>query len=126
MKKLSHWLLSAAALSLVILAQTTSEATRFRAYLAADWKRWMAEYPEIATLTGFPGQNDRWTDNSPAGIERRKQHLTESFNSLKQIRRDALPESERLNFDLYWQLLEMAQRGLQYGDDPLPFPILTT
>src|SRR3954468_15488422 len=97
--KLTVCMLIPAALSLVLAAQTTSEAARFRAYLAADWKRWMAEYPDLATLTGFPGQDDSWTDNSPAGIARRKQHLAESFNSLKHIRRDALPESERLNFD---------------------------
>ena len=103
-------------------ADSQSEETRkFRAYLEADWKRWMQEYPDVATQVGYPGQNDRWTDDSPAGIDRRKKHLAESIAELKAIHRDALPESEKLNFDLYSQLLETSEQGLQYGDDPLPF-----
>jgi uncharacterized protein (DUF885 family) len=99
-----------------------AEATRkFRGYLQSDWKRWMEEYPEIATLVGFPGQNNRWTDDSPGGIERRKKHLAESLAELKSIARDPLPLDEQLNYDLYLQLLETSQQGLQYGDDPLPF-----
>jgi len=99
-----------------------SEAARkFRAYLDADWKRWMEEYPEIATLVGYPGQNGRWVDYSSAGIERRKKHLSESIAGLKAVSRDALPPSEQVNYDLYQELLETSQQGLQYGDDPLPF-----
>src|ERR1700751_1538324 len=81
----------------------------------------MEEYPEVATQVGYPGQNNRWTDDSPEGIERRKKHLAESIAELKSIHRDALPESEKLNFDLHSQLLETSDKGLQYGDDPLPF-----
>jgi len=99
----------------------TEETRKFRAYLEADWKRWMQEYPDVATQVGYPGQNDRWTDDSPAGIDRRKKHLAESIAELKSIHRDALPESEKLNVDLYSQLLETSEQGLQYGDDPLPF-----
>ena len=43
-------------------------AEKFRGFLDADWRRWMTEYPEVATHVGFPGQDDRWTDDSPAGI----------------------------------------------------------
>jgi uncharacterized protein (DUF885 family) len=99
-----------------------AEATRkFRSYLDADWKRWMQEYPEIATLVGYPGQNNRWTDDSPAGIDRRKKHLAESFVELKALLREALPASEQLHYDLYQQLLATSEEGLQYGDDPFPF-----
>jgi uncharacterized protein (DUF885 family) len=97
------------------------ETRKFWAYLEADWKRWMEEYPDVATQVGYPGQNNRWTDDSPAGIERRKKHLGESITELAAIHRDALPENERLNFDLYSQLLETSLQGLQYGDDPMPF-----
>jgi uncharacterized protein (DUF885 family) len=98
------------------------EATRrFRVYLEEDWKRWMVEYPELATAAGFPGQNRRWSDDSPAGIEARKKHLHESAAALKGFSRDSLPRAEQLNFDLYSDLLSTAEEGLQYGDDPLPF-----
>jgi uncharacterized protein (DUF885 family) len=97
-------------------------ATRkFRGYLEEDWKRWMVEYPELATAAGFPGQNRRWSDNSPAGIEARKKHLHESATALKTFSRDSLPPAEQLNYDLYSDLLSTAEEGLQYGDDPLPF-----
>jgi uncharacterized protein (DUF885 family) len=100
----------------------SGEQTRkFRAYLDADWKRWMEEYPAVATQVGYPGQNNRWTDDSPPGIERRKKHLAESIAELKGIHRDTLPDGEKLNFDLYSELLETSQRGLPYGDDPAPF-----
>jgi uncharacterized protein (DUF885 family) len=96
-------------------------ARKLRSYLEADWKRWMEEYPEVATGVGYPGQDNRWRDDSPAGIERRKKHLAESLAALKEISRDALPASEQLNYELYSQLLETSQQGLQHGDDPLPF-----
>jgi uncharacterized protein (DUF885 family) len=96
-------------------------ARRFRAYLEQDWKRWMVEYPEMATGVGFPGQNRRWSDDSPAGISAREKHLRESLAELKGISREALPKSEQLNYDLYLDLLNIAVEGLQYGDDPLPF-----
>jgi uncharacterized protein (DUF885 family) len=96
-------------------------ARKFRAYLDEDWKRWMVEYPEVATGTGFPGQNQRWSDDSPAGIEARKKHLHESAAKLKAISRASLPKAEQLNYDLYAELLATAEEGLQYGDDPLPF-----
>src|SRR3984885_15851306 len=118
-------LLTACSLLTPILALAAptpdEEVGKFRAYLDTDWKRWMEEYPEVATGVGFPGQDARWTDDSPAGIERRKKHLAESIAQLKQIRRDALPENEKLNFDLYSQLLETSDEGLRYGDDPFPF-----
>jgi len=96
-------------------------AEKFRGFLDADWRRWMTEYPEVATHVGFPGQDDRWTDDSPAGIAGRKKHLTDSLAALKGIHRAELPAGEQLNFDLYLELLETANEGLQYGDDPFPF-----
>jgi uncharacterized protein (DUF885 family) len=103
-------------------AGSGNEAVRkFRAYLDEDWKRWMVEYPEVATGTGFQGQNQRWSDDSPAGIEARKKHLHESAAKLKAISRASLPKAEQLNYDLYAELLATAEEGLQYGDDPLPF-----
>jgi uncharacterized protein (DUF885 family) len=103
-------------------AGSGNDATRkFRGYLEKDWRGWMIEYPEVATAAGFPGQNRRWTDDSPAGIEGRKKHLHESAATLKAFPRDSLPRKEQINYDLYSDLLSTAEEGLQYGDDPLPF-----
>jgi uncharacterized protein (DUF885 family) len=102
-------------------ASQTSAAKSFRAFLSADWKQWMEEYPETATSVGFPGQNRRWTDYSQTGIEAHEKHLRTSLATLEKIQRNGLPASEQLNYDLYLDLLKTAEEGLQYGDDPLPF-----
>jgi len=102
-------------------AGQTEAARKFRAYLDEDWKRWMEEYPEAATGVGYPGQNRRWSDDSAAGIEKRKKHLAASLTTLRSISRDTLPASERLNYDLYLDLLETSTEGVKYGDDPMPF-----
>ncbi len=96
-------------------------ARKFRAYLDEDWKHWMEEYPEMASFIGYPGQNRRWSDDSPAGIAARIKHLHESLSTLKTLSGDALPAAEKLNYDLYRALLETTEEGLQFGDDSLPF-----
>src|SRR5712664_1314934 len=83
-------------------------AQKFRGFLQADWRRWMTEYPEVATHVGFPGQDDRWTDDSLAGIATRTKHLADSLATLKSTYRADLPAGEHLNFDLYLELLETA------------------
>ena len=99
-----------------------NEATKkFRVFLVQDWKRWMEDYPEMATFVGYPGLNQKWTDNSPAGIAAREKHLQQSLDELKKIDRTALPASEQLNYDLYEELFETTTEGLKYGDDPMPF-----
>jgi uncharacterized protein (DUF885 family) len=103
-------------------AQAKAEpAKKFRAFLDSDWKQWMEEYPELATSVGYPGQNRRWTDFSPAGIAAHKKHLENSLATLKTFPRASLPASEQLNYDLYLGLLQTSEEGLQYGDDPMPF-----
>jgi uncharacterized protein (DUF885 family) len=95
-------------------------AREFRSYLAADWTQWLTEYPETATEVGFPGLNDRWRDDSATGIERRRRHLLVSLDRIRGIERARLPEGEQLSYDLYRELLESAEAGLPFGDDPLP------
>ncbi len=114
---------------LMALAQTgganddakRATARKFRAYLEEDWKKWLDEYPEMASGAGFLGHGREWTDDSAAGIAARQKHLHESSAALTAISRDALPASEQLNYDLYRELLDTAEEGLQYGDDANPF-----
>ena len=114
-------------LPLGVVAQSASAprqiaaARNFRVYLEADWQRWLAEYPEFATNVGERRFNRQWSDNSPAAIEARRNHLRDSLATLKKIDRAALPPSEQLNYDLYLDLLQTSEDGLQYGDDPFPF-----
>jgi uncharacterized protein (DUF885 family) len=102
-------------------ASASAVEKRLRDFFTADWKYWMEGYPEFATGVGYPGQNRRWTDYSPAAIERRNKHLHESLESLDAIDRTELLAPERLNFDLYHKLLTNAIEGLRFHNDAMPF-----
>ncbi|HTT45465.1 MAG TPA: DUF885 domain-containing protein, partial [Thermoplasmata archaeon] len=106
------------------MTSSQASATKaFRAFLADDWQRWLNEYPELATSFGAPGLNGRWTDESPESIEGRKHHLAESIASLKGLDPSGLSASDRTSYHLYRELLEVAERGLPFGLDPLPFQL---
>ncbi len=102
-------------------SQTSNEAKRLRDFFAADWKYWMQQYPEFATSIGYPGQNRRWKDYSPAAIEARNEHLRQSLKTLDAIDRAKLPAGQKLNFDLYHKLLANAIEGLRFHNDAMPF-----
>jgi uncharacterized protein (DUF885 family) len=114
-------------LPLIVCSQINSNATspqngearKFRAFLADDWKKWMVQYPEFATYVGYPGQNRRWTDDSPAGREARIRHLRTSLEEMKQFHREQLPLSEQLSYDLYLKRLQLCEEGLPFGGDAL-------
>lgn len=93
----------------------------FRAYLDRDWQEWLAQAPEVATFVGAPGANDRWSDDSPPGIEARQSHLATSRARLREIDPTRLSPSGRRDYEIYRDLLETAGTGLRFGDDPLPF-----
>src|ERR1700739_1953006 len=106
---------------------SSNSATRqLRDFLDRDWKYWMAEYPEMATIFDYPGQNNRWTDYSPPAIQRRTRHLEQSLRELKSMRRNEIPPDEQLNYDLYQDLLETATSGLRFHHDLFPPGITQT
>ncbi len=72
-------------------------------------------------MVGQRGFDDRWSDDSPEGVRARQNQLARSVERFASFRRDALPPRERLNFDLYEDLLNTAEEALRFGDDPLPF-----
>ena len=100
-----------------------SETEAFHAFLREDWKRWLVEYPELSTSFGFPGFDDRWTDDSPTGIEQRRRHLRDAHAALRDLDATGLSGRERISFDLYRGLFDDAERGLAFGLDPLPFQL---
>jgi len=99
----------------------TGADERFRRFLADDWRRWMEQAPDIATSVGFPGLNDRWTDDSSKGIAARERHLAASLRTLNRFDAGAFSHRNRLNHRLYGELLRTAVAGREFGDDPLPF-----
>jgi len=91
-----------------------------RTQLDDDWKYWMTQYPEIATSFGYPGQDARWTDYSPTANDARARYLKESASRLQAIDRASLDAADRLNYDLYRDVLDTAVAGLEFHNDALP------
>jgi len=90
------------------------------AQLDEDWKYWMTRYPETATAFGYPGQNAKWTDYSPAAINARAAYLKQSVARLSAIDRGRLDAGDRLNEELYRDLLQTAVQGLEFQNDAIP------
>jgi uncharacterized protein (DUF885 family) len=80
----------------------------------------MEQYPEAATLIGYPGQNARWTDYSQPAIDARSDYLRKSLERFSAIDRGALPADDHVNYDLYRDLLETAAKGLEFHNDAAP------
>ena len=92
-----------------------------RVQLEDDWKYWMAQYPEFATIAGYPGENARWTDYSQAAIDARAAYLRKVSSALRRCDRGRLAAGNQLNYDLYRDLLQTAVDGLQFHNDAIPF-----
>ena len=103
-----------------LAASPAGDAVRLHQLLALDWERTLREYPEFATEAGVPGQNDRWTDNSPAAIARRKRELLAPLAALQSIRREKLATADQLNHDLFRYAVEQALAGARFPDELLP------
>jgi uncharacterized protein (DUF885 family) len=114
-------MLVAAVLPLACALQGPDGATdQLRTLLDDDWTYWMTQHPELATALGYPGQNARWTDYSPAAIEARNEYLKASVARLAAIDRTALEPPEQLNYDLYQGLLDTAVAGLAFQNEAMP------
>lgn len=85
-----------------------------------SWDFTMKEYPEFATYVGYPGQNDRWTDNSLEKIEQRKKESVCLLKTAKTIHRAGLKDQERVSYDLYVRRLELGIEGDVFPDEFMP------
>jgi len=120
----------ATSFALVLLVAFTAACSRktpvtqqddlFRVQLEEDWKYWMTQYPEFATFAGYPGQNTRWTDYSPAAIDGRAAYVRKSLERLASIDRGRLEAENQVNYDLYRELVQTAVDGLQFHNDAIP------
>src|SRR4029077_13359583 len=71
-------------------AAPVSESERLHRLFDRAWEDKLRLTPEFATYIGFPGHNDRWSDFSPAGIERRHALAREQLKELQSIDRGRL------------------------------------
>jgi len=97
----------------------------FKAQLDEEWKYWMEQYPEAATLVGYPGQSARWTDYSQPAIDARAAYLQKSLDRVRGVNRAHLDSGDQLNYDLYLDLLQTAVDGLRFHNDAMPVRFVT-
>ncbi len=102
-------------------ARSQGSSRQFRAFLRRDWDRWLSELPEFATAIGDRRFDDRWTDDSPAGIEVRRRHLDATWTELRNFTAGSLEPADRLNLELYREQVASAREGLRWGQDAVPF-----
>jgi uncharacterized protein (DUF885 family) len=100
--------------------QQNATTSPFHRQLDADWKYWLAQYPELATQIGITEHDSRWTDYSDAAIDRRAAYLRTSLKNLASIPRNSLNPADQVSYDLYRGLLESAVEGLALHYDALP------
>src|SRR3954471_4439419 len=62
-----------------------SESERLRRFFDLAWENKLSQTPHFADYLGRRGHNDRWSDFSPAGIERRHALAREQLKELLSI-----------------------------------------
>src|SRR6476661_3606774 len=74
---------------------------RLHRLLEVAWAWEMEDQPEGATFVGYRGFDDRWSDLSPAAVERRIGDRQLLLGALAEVDRDALGGEEQLSADLF-------------------------
>lgn len=99
-----YFLLAVAAAALACAQGNQTQA--LRKLFADAYRELLREHPESATQLGIPGYNDRWTDRSAAGIERRKSFYHRELSALAAIPRDGLNQSDQLHYDVFQRFIQ--------------------
>src|SRR5258706_1654021 len=103
------------------LASASADDTeRLHQLFKLDWDHTMRENPEFATEVGYPGQNDRWTDQSLEAIEQRKRELHAPMKVIQSIDRSKLSGADQLNYDLFKKNHEDAIEGSRFKSEYMP------
>ncbi len=90
------------------------EAQRLHTLFKVDWDYTMAVSPEAATYYGFPGEEDRWTDLSPAAIALRKHFAGRALPVLATIDREKLGPVDKVSYDIFKRLADEEVEGAQF------------
>lgn len=90
------------------------DSARLAALFELDWEYTNVESPETATFVGYPGQDERWTDNSATALARRRRELPDRLLVLAAIDRRRLNASDRLSFDVFKRSVEENIEGARF------------
>jgi uncharacterized protein (DUF885 family) len=96
------------------------ERDRLRALFDATWRYQMEEFPEMATFTGHPGQDHRWTDLSLLAVERRRRELEIPARALATIDRSRLAPADQLDHDVFQRDVQEGVEGRRFRSELMP------
>ena len=99
--------------------RSIGDSARLAALFRLDWEYTNVESPETATFVGYPGQDERWTDNTPAAIARRRRELPDRLLVLGTIDRRRLGASDRLSFDIFERTTRESIEGNRFPHELL-------
>ncbi|MFL5486937.1 MAG: DUF885 domain-containing protein [Gemmatimonadaceae bacterium] len=91
-----------------------SDSVRLHRLFDLDWEYSNVVYPEYATYTGYPGQNDRWTDLSVTAITLRRENVKRELAIVRAIDRARLNDPDRLSYDIFRRGIEEAIEGQRF------------
>lgn len=97
----------------------SSENKKFEDFLTKEWDHSMTEYPEWGSDMGYPVA-DKWTDMSLEAIAKRKSQLKCVLRIFQSIKRAALNEPQKINYDLFKYRLELSLAGLEFNEEYMP------
>ncbi|HMG70072.1 MAG TPA: DUF885 domain-containing protein [Gemmatimonadaceae bacterium] len=97
-----------------------SDSARLHRLFDLDWEYSNVVYPEYATYSGYPGQNDRWTDLSTGAIKRRQATVVTELGVVRAINRARLNAPDQLSYDIFKRGLDEAIDGTRFPRDLTP------
>ena len=100
-----------------LTAKKGEDGQRLHVLFKLDWEHTMQESPEFATIVGYPGQNDRWSDVSLEAIDRRKKELQAPMQVIQSIDRAKLSAADQLNYDLFRKNQQDAIEGTRFKQE---------
>lgn len=96
-----------------------ADSAKFHQLLDLDWEYSNVVYPEYATYTGYPGQNDRWTDLSVPALNARRAVVKTELGVVRAIDRARLDAADQLSYDIFKRGLDEALEGQRFPSDLL-------
>ncbi len=84
-------------------------------------KIYMEGFPEGATFYGYPGFDELWTDLSEEGFALRLNQMAGLLDELKTIDKSILLEEDRLNYDIFENVLEDFLAAASFKGEYMPF-----
>ena len=96
-----------------------TDSARLHRLFDLDWEYTNVVFPENATYSGYPGQNDRWTDLSVPAIQRRRADFASELKVISAIDRTRLNSSDQLSYDIFKRGVGEFIEGMRFPGDVL-------